>query len=146
MANWKTHAIDDLRELPALQESVRSLPEEIMALEEDMRLVKGTAFDKAPVQGGASGYDERLINYIDLKTRLGENLQAASGRAERIERGLAVLSETERLVLERFYIHREPKYLDRLCVELGYEKSQVYRIKENAIKKFTLARCGMVDL
>ena len=146
MANWKTHAIDDLRELPALQESVRSLPEEIRELEEDMQLAKGTAFDKSPVQGGASGYDERLINYIDLKTRLGENLQAASGRAERIERGLAVLSDTERLVLERFYIHREARYLDRLCGELGYEQAQVYRIKDTALKKFTLARCGVMDL
>lgn len=146
MPNWKTHAIDDLREYPALQESVASIPEEIKEIEKDMQLVKGTRYDKTPVEGGSSGYEERLINYIDLKTRLGENLAVASGRAERIERGLSVLTETERLVLERFYIYREPRYLDRLCGELGYEQAQVYRIKDSALKKFTLARCGVMDL
>lgn len=146
MANWKTHAIDDLRELTALKESVESIPKEIKTIELDMQLVKGTSFDKMPVDGGSSGYDERMINYIDLKTRLSENLKVASSRAKRIERGLAILDNTERLVLERFYIHRESRYLDRLCSELGYEKSQIYRIKDVALKKFTLARCGVLDL
>ena len=146
MPNWKTHAIDDLREYPALQESVASIPEEIKEIEKDMQFVKGTRYDKTPVDGGSSGYEERLINYIDLKTRMGENLAVASGRAERIERGLSVLTETERLVLERFYIHREPRYLDRLCGELGYEKTAVYSLKNRALKRFTLAMYGIKDI
>ena len=146
MADWEKHSIDDLREYGALKESLGTLPEEIRALEEDMQLVKGTRYDKTPVEGGAYGYEERLINYIDRKGRLEQNLGLAQARVERIERGLSVLTDNERLVLTRFYIRREPRYLDRLCGELGYEQAQVYRIKGTALRKFTLAMYGVRDI
>ena len=146
MADWEKHSIDDLREYRAVKESLGTLPEEIRALEEDMQLVKGTRYDKTPVEGGAAGYEERLINYIDRKGRLEQNLGLAQARVERIERGLSVLTENERLVLTRFYIHREPRYLDRLCGELGYEKTAVYGLKNRALKRFTLAMYGVVDI
>ena len=146
MADWEKHSIEDLREYGALKESLGTLPEEIRALEEDMQLVKGTRYDKTPVEGGASGYEERLINYIDRKGRLEQNLDLAQAKVERIERGLSVLTENERLVLTRFYIHREPRYLDRLCGELGYEKTAVYGLKNRALKRFTLAMYGVVDI
>lgn len=146
MADWEKHSIDDLREYEALRESLGTLPDEIRALEEDMQLVKGTRYDKTPVEGGASGYEERLINYIDRKGRLEQNLGMAQAKVERIERGLSVLTENERLVLTRFYIHREPRYLDRLCGELGYEKTAVYGLKNRALKRFTLAMYGVVDI
>lgn len=146
MADWEKHSIEDLREYRAVKESLGTLPEEIRALEEDMQLVKGTRYDKTPVEGGTSGYEERLINYIDRKGRLEQNLDLAQARVERIERGLSVLTENERLVLTRFYIHREPRYLDRLCGELGYEKTAVYGLKNRALKRFTLAMYGVVDI
>lgn len=146
MADWEKHSIEDLREYRAVKESLGTLPEEIRSLEEDMQLVKGTRYDKTPVEGGASGYEERLINYIDRKGRLEQNLGLAQARVERIERGLSVLTENERLVLTRFYIHREPRYLDRLCGELGYEKTAVYGLKNRALKRFTLAMYGVVDI
>lgn len=146
MADWEKHSIEDLREYRAVKESLDTLPEEIRVLEEDMQLVKGTRYDKTPVEGGASGYEERLINYIDRKGRLEQNLDLAHAKVERIERGLSVLTENERLVLTRFYIHREPRYLDRLCGELGYEQAQVYRIKGTALRKFTLAMYGIRDI
>lgn len=146
MADWEKHSIDDLREYGALKESLGTLPEEIRALEEDMQLVKGTRYDKTPVEGGASGYEERLINYIDRKGRLEQNLGLAQARVERIERGLSVLTDNERLVLTRFYIHREPRYLDRLCGELGYEMRNIYKIKDAALRKFTLAMYGVRDI
>lgn len=146
MADWEKHSIEDLREYRAVKESLGTLPEEIRALEEDMQLVKGTRYDKTPVEGGASGYEERLINYIDRKGRLEANLELAQARVERIERGLSVLTDNERLVLTRFYIHREPRYLDRLCGELGYEMRTIYRLKDSALKKFTLAMYGIKDI
>lgn len=146
MADWEKHSIEDLREYRAVKESLGTLPEEIRALEEDMQLVKGTRYDKTPVEGGASGYEERLINYIDRKGRLERNLAYAKAKVEIIERGLSVLTDNERLVLTRFYIHREPRYLDRLCGELGYEKTAVYGLKNRALKRFTLAMYGVVDI
>lgn len=146
MANWQYNAMQDLREYQAVKESLVSIPEELKALEIDMQLVRGTSYDKSPVQGGASGREDRLIDYIDKKGRLAENLRAATVRVRRIERGLAGLSDNERLVLNRFFISREHGHVDRLCEELGYEKTAVYNIKDAALKKFTLSMFGVIDL
>lgn len=146
MADWEKHSIDDLRKYEARKESLDILPDRIRALEEDMQLVKGTRYDKTPVEGGASGYEDRLIDYIDRKGRLERNLAYAKAEVEIVERGLSVLTDNERLVLTRFYIHREPRYLDRLCGELGYEMRNIYKIKDAALRKFTLAMYGVCDI
>ena len=146
MANWQYNAMQDLREYQAVKESLVSIPEELKALEIDMQLVRGTSYDKSPVQGGASGREDRLIDYIDRKGRLAENLRAATVRVRRIERGLAGLTDNERLVLHRFFVSREHGHVDRLCEELGYEERTIYRIKDSALKKFTLSMFGVIDL
>ena len=144
MADWEKHAIADLREYEAIRESLGTLPEEIKGLEEDMGL-RGTRYDSEPVKGGGGG-DERLVAYIDRKARLEKNLEIAGDKARRIERGLSVLTEQERLVLTRFFIHRERGYLDRLCGELGCEQAHVYRLKDAALRKFTLAMFGVLNI
>lgn len=146
MADWKYNAIQDLREYRPLQESLTNIPQEIAAIDLDMQMVKGVSFDKMPVEGGASRHEDRLISGIDRKQRLSENLKVAKMRVERIERGLRVLSDTEQLVLRRFYIQREGRYVERLCEELGCEKSAVYREKDRALKKYTLAMYGLLSL
>ena len=138
--------MQDLREYMAIKDSLVSIPEEMKALEIDMQLVRGTSYDKSPVQGGASGREDRLIDYIDKKGRLAENLRAATVRVRRIERGLEGLTDNERLVLHRFFISREHGHVDRLCEELGYEERTIYRIKDSALKKFTLSMFGVIDL
>ena len=146
MANWKYNAIQDLREYPSIKDSLISIPEEIKAIEIDLQMVKGTSYDKTPVSGGASGREDRLIDYIDRKGRLQENYKAAELRVKRIERGLETLSANERAVLERFFISREAGYMDRLQHDLGYEQRNIYKIKDAALKKFTLSMFGVVDL
>ena len=146
MANWKYNAVQDLKEYEAIKDSMLSIPEEIKAIEIDMQVVKGVSYDKTPVSGGASGREDRLIDYIDRKGRVQENYKAAELRVRRIERGLNCLTEKERKVLERFFINREYGHIDRLCDDLGYEKSAVYKLKDTALKKFTLSMFGVVDL
>ena len=145
MADWKYNAIQDLREYRPLQESLTNIPQEIAAIDLDMQMVKGVSFDKIPVEGGASRHEDRLISGIDRKQRLSENLNVAKMRVERIERGLRVLSDTEQLILRRFYIQREGRYVERLCEELGYEERNIYKIKDSALKKFALSMFGIVD-
>ena len=62
-----------------------------------------------------------------------------------IERGLASLDKTERLVLDRFYIDRPKNHVERLMEELNYEKTRVYEIKDQALYKFTIAMYGIVE-
>ena len=146
VANWQRNAIVDLREYEQVQQSLVNIPQEIKGLEMAMTALRGINFDKTPVEGGTSSYESRLIDNIDRRERLKINLEIARAKVERIGRGLAALSENEALVLRRFYIRRERDYIDRLCEELGYEQAQIYRIKEAALRKFTLAMFGVIDL
>lgn len=146
VADWKYNAVQDLKEYQSVQSSLHNLSEEIKNLEIEMQITKGTRFDRTPVQGGGNGYEDRMINNIDRRGRLEENLRIANHKVKRIESGLKVLSDKEKLVLSRFYVERTGDYIDRLCHELGYEKTQIYRIKDMALKKFTLSMFGIVDL
>ena len=45
-------------------------------------------------------------------------------------------------MLLRFYMHPERGNVERLCGELGLEKSAVYDRREKALRRFTLALYG----
>ena len=62
-----------------------------------------------------------------------------------MESGLGVLDEDERLVLDRFYIHRSKGNVNRLCEELGVEKPTVYRRRNRALYLFTIALYGAIE-
>ena len=59
-----------------------------------------------------------------------------------VDAGLEILSEEDRLVLLRFYMYPERGNVERLCGELGLEKSAVYDRREKALRRFTLALYG----
>lgn len=47
--------------------------------------------------------------------------------------------------MDRFYINPAKGNLDRLCEELFLEKSAAYRRKDAALRKFTIALCGVTE-
>ena len=65
---------------------------------------------------------------------------------ELTEKVLDVLDKKERAVLEGFYINREDNHVDVLCERLHFEKTRLYEIKDNALRKFTMAMYGTVDI
>ena len=73
------------------------------------------------------------------------SLKDVSRAIDRVNRGLGVLDEREQKILNSFYIHRMPGYIDKLTEELFCEKSTIYRIKDEALYKFTIAMYGVVD-
>lgn len=146
MANWQKNAIDDLRKLEAQRNFLQDQEERLTVLDLEITSVKSALRDSTPVQGGTSTAEDRLINAIDEKARLGTNINIVSSKVAAIERALATLPDDERLILERFFIRRPPDYLDRLVNELGYEKSWVYEKKDIALRSFTIALYGIVDL
>lgn len=146
MANWIYNAKQDLIEYESLCQAMHNIPEQIEELENQIMSLKSVQYDKTPVQGGISGQESRLIDYVDRKARLKINYEIAKAKQERITRGLDALSDKERRVVELLTMHKGVGNLSRLCMEMGYEKSQVYNIQSVALKKFTLAMFGVVDL
>ena len=58
---------------------------------------------------------------------------------------LAVLDDEERLILDKFYIHRAKGNVGDLCERLNVEQSTVYRKRDNALRRFTIALYGVTE-
>ena len=143
--NWQKEAVNDLKSYAARKMSIDNMAEKINELEQRAIRLGGISND-TPVLGGSSKQEEALINNIAERERLAQAIDAAQKLINIIDRGLSVLDPEERKVLDGFYINRSSRYLDKLCDELHCEKSTVYRIKEKALYKFTVAMYGVVDL
>lgn len=143
--NWQKEAIDDLSKYLSRKNSILSMREKIKELQAREESLK-SANDSTPVQGGASKREDMIINCIVECDRLKDNIAAVSRWLCVVEKGLNTLTEDERVVLDKFYINRPTRHIDRLCEELHCEKSTVYRLKDSGLKKFTIAMYGILEL
>lgn len=142
--NWKFEAIEKLKEYTARKNALVTIPEEIARLQEAAQSIRAAAADAAPVQGGGSTREDILLSNIVHREELQRRLSDAKRWVETVDRGLAVLTADDRLILDRFYIHPMKGNVDRLCEEFCIEKTAVYKRKDAAIEKFTLALYGAV--
>lgn len=140
--NWKSEAVDKLRQYEAKKLSLVNIPLEISRLESAARGIRSAASDGTPVSGGGSGREDMLLSNIVHREELERSLEQAQKWVALVDAALAILSTEERLLLERFYVHPERGSVDRLCEELRCEKATVYRRRDKAIHRFTLALYG----
>ena len=143
--NWKSESKEELREYEAKRLAAESIPEDIRELEAQMVKLGGSS-NSSPVKGGGSMWEDRQINMIVKMEKLRTSLEYAKDWVAKVERGLSVLSAEERLILDRFYINPAKGNVDRLCGELYLEKSMVYDRKDKALRKYTLARYGCIEI
>ena len=143
--NWQKEAVNDLKSYNARKMSIDNMQKRIKELES--RAIRlGSLSADAPVQGGASRTEDALINNIAERDRLTQAIDAVECLISIIDRGLSVLDDEERKVLDGFYINRNSRHVDALCEDLHCEKSRVYAIKDKALYKFTIAMYGVIDL
>ena len=140
--NWKFEAIEKLKQYEAKKQSLRSIPEEIARLESAMKSIRSATADGTPVQGGGSGREDMMLSNIVHREELERALEQAKKWVALVDAGLEILSEEERLILDRFYVHPAKGNVDRLCGELCIEKSQVYSKKDAALRHFTISLYG----
>lgn len=143
--NWKFEAIEKLKEYTARKNAIMSIPEEIKRLEEDAQRIRAASTDATPVQGGGSAREDMLLSNIVHREELQRRLSDALRWVDIVDAGLAVLSDEDRLVLDRFYIHPMRGNVDRLCDDLAIEKAAVYKRKEKALRRFTVALYGLTE-
>ena len=144
--DWKREAIDKLRCYAARKNALVSIPQEIRELEDAFAGIRSATTDGTPVHGGGSSREDMLLSNIAHRDELERSLRQAKDTVAIVDSGLAVLDDSERKVLDRFYIHPAQGNVDRLCEELGIEKATVYRRKEFALRKFTIALYGAVEI
>lgn len=143
--DWKREAVDKLRSYEAKRTALTTIPEEIRRLEEDAAGIRAADMDRDPVSGGGSAREDRLLSNIVHRQELGLALRQARDWVGIVEAGLAVLDPEERRILDRFYIHRARGNVERLCEELAVEQATVYRRRDKALRRFTLALYGVTE-
>lgn len=143
--DWQKEAINDLRKYLSHKNSIDTMNEKIEMLKVRAERLGGSS-NSTPVQGGGNKPEDTLANCIAEKIRLEENVVIAKRFVDMVERGLKYLTDDERTVLNLFYINRPTNHIERACDALHCEKSTVYRIKDSALYKFTVAMYAIVDL
>ena len=142
--NWKKEAKNELRNYTLLQQSIPNIKERLAEVRARKTSVK-SAGDSAPVQGGGNKFEDRMLDLIVEEERLRYTLQANKIRVKLIERGLSVLTETERVVLLEFSGNRPSEAVELLRKTTGYERTQIYRIYDHALEKYTIAEYGITE-
>jgi hypothetical protein len=145
--NWCIFSIQRLRDYEDRKRAIDNLTEQINSLEDKFTAIRAATTDSTPVQGGNENRREQmLIHNIATREELKNNLEIIKQEIDITEKGLDVLTETERLILTRFYINRSKGYIERLCDELFISKTELYRQKDEALKRFTMVCYGIVEL
>ena len=137
---WKLLAIEELETYPAKKEAMTTIPERLRELESAFVSIGSPSADKVAVQGG--GGNDKVLNNIVQRDKLSQNLAEVVRFTARVERGLAVLGDDENEILSRCYIHPERGAVERIANARGLDKSTVYRMRDDALRKFTIAMYG----
>lgn len=144
--NWKYEAIDKLKQYEAKKQALSNIPGEIKRLEMAMQSIRSATSDSSPVKGGGSGREDMYLSNIVQREELERSQEQVGIWVALVDAGLEILNEEDRLILDRFYINPARGNVDRLCGELGVEKSQVYDRKDAALRRFTIALYGCYEI
>ncbi|MFL8952522.1 DUF1492 domain-containing protein [Helcococcus kunzii] len=145
--NWKDVAIGDLLSLNSLKVARNNLQYEIDAIETNLYNIKAIDYDRDIVDGGDQFKSEDVkLDNIVKKEKLKARLNQINTEIEMIDKGMNCLDEIEKKVLDYFYISRPYNHIRLLMDELHYEKSQVYRLKDEALSNYTAIRYGNINL
>lgn len=146
MEYWKYKAIDKLKDYSLQQAALQNLPEEIARLESEACSIKSATADGTAVKGGGSGREERLLSNIVKREEHKAMLKRAKLAVTMVDRGLAVLSQEERHILDVMYIIHEKGYVNRLMDEFNLqEESSLYKRANKALQRFTIAMYGATE-
>ena len=63
-----------------------------------------------------------------------------------MDRGLSILTDQQRRILEVAVMRREYNAIDRLCDELHISRSELYRRMDEALKRYAICRYGVTEL
>lgn len=146
MEYWKYKAIDKLKDYTAQKAALQNLPEEIKRLESEACSIKSATADGTPVKGGGSGREDRLLSNIVKREEHKAMLKRAQLAVSMVDRGLAVLSQEERHILDVMYIVREKGYIARLMQDYGLaDERSVYKKADKALLHFTISMYGATE-
>lgn len=140
--NWKSEAIDHLNRYEAMVQATQNIPQELTRLEEAAEGFRSISAENTKVRTSGSSSEDFLISNLMLRQSLTRSYRNARIWVDTTDKALSVLQPEEKLILLRMYIHPEKGSVNQLCQELTVEQSTVYRKRDTALSRFTLALYG----
>ena len=144
--NWQKVSIERLKVYEDRKRSAENIPEQLENLKNSFGAIRAASHDATAVKGGGNTREDALINNIVMREELQRNLDIVISEIGTTEKGLNSLTKEQRLILEKFYICRTHNYIEDLCEELCVERSRIYTLKDEALKRFTISCYGVVEI
>jgi len=141
--DWKKEAENDLRLYGARCRALKNIKLRHQALKDELTALRGVSTDRVPVRGGASRMEDALVNNIVERQRLELTYRATSKLVNLTRQGLEGLSHQDRQLLTCFYVEPGRSVADEMMEQLHLERSMVYRLREQALYRFTVSMYGM---
>ncbi len=141
--NWKSEAIEQLSKYDAMVKAVKNIPEQIRCLDDTIKTLRTAHADALRLGKTRGRSDDHIINNIVKRQELEKSYQNAVAWVRTTEQAMSVLNFEERQILEGMYIRPEKGIVSVLCEELGIEQSSVYRRRDHALYRFTIALYGI---
>lgn len=141
--NWKSEAIERLNKYPAMSMALKNLPMEIDRLRLEAESIPSCSPDHVPSRRPAGPRDERLLNNMVRRKELTDAYENAKRWVDTTQNALEVLSDQEETILRRMYLESGKGVIGELCLEMGMEQSSIYRHRDQALYRFTMALYGV---
>ena len=142
---WKEEAIEKLKRYKAMQTAVKTIPEQICMLEASAVSLRSPSAPKVGSSGNARSREDAMINNLAERQELQWNLARVQQWLAVMNRGFDALTPEEIIILQKMYLFPERGAVDRLCSDLGVEQATVYRKRDKALHRFTVAMYGFPE-
>ncbi len=143
--DWKKEAAEKLKDYEAKKAALRNIPTERERLRCVMEGIRSAGVDGDPVKGSMNRREDRLLGCIVALEELDRTEKQTKAWVDMVDCALRTLNPEERLVLDRMCVCPVQGNLDRLCEELCMERATVYRRRDSALRRFTLALYGSLE-
>ena len=126
-----------------IETAMQSLREQIGFLEQELTACRTSSFERISSCGSYSNTEEDsrlalLCKLDDFRARY----RILREQYDMIERGFAALTPYQADVLETFFVKEERYRAENLCARYFKERSQIYRDRIKALKRFSFAVFG----
>lgn len=144
--NWRNEAIERLKSYREYKTEYISISEQIKMLEDRSITPMHAKTDITAVKSSNThGADEIIINNISRRRELTKRLEVIRRELAITDKALQCLTPNERKILYYFYMVHAKGHIEKLCEALFLERSRVYTLKDDTLRRFTLSCYGIVE-
>ena len=117
------------------REQLRTLRERIATERARLTSIRSASAESAMIHDGGNVRQERDTAILVEIDRLTAEFELAKLEIKTIDRILESLDEQSRRIVEQMDVYHVKGAVERLCDEMGYERSRFYDLYDNALDK-----------